>query len=314
VNLVADPAAKIMAMRFSVIQAALQAGISYFHPMMALQKIVDETVAAVRHKFAPCGLLAQELALTLVDLTDGFNPVRADYRGDASVYPASVIKLFYLAAAQHQMETGNLADTVELRRALREMIVDSGNDATGYVVDLLTGTTSGPELPPAELAEWHHQRNAVNRYFHANGYPEINANRKTWHEGPYGRDRQAVDHFQPAHNSLTANSTARLLIQMVLGRCVTPARSGQMLALLKRDISSLATADYQTREFIGMVLPPNAKLWSKAGYMSVARHDAAVVEFINGRKIVLVIFTENRSDQKSIIPEIARLIVSQFTS
>ena len=50
-NLVADPAAKIMAMRFSVIQAALQAGISYFHPMMALQKIVDETVAAVRHKF-----------------------------------------------------------------------------------------------------------------------------------------------------------------------------------------------------------------------------------------------------------------------
>jgi beta-lactamase class A len=288
------------------------AGFGYLYPMMTLQKSVDETVAAVRDKFAADGLQAQQLALTLVDLTDALNPVRADYRGEASVYPASVIKLFYLAAAHHQMETGKLADTDELRRALREMIVDSGNDATSYVVDLLTGTTSGPELPLAELAEWHHQRNAVNRYFHAHGYPEINANRKTWPEGPYGRDKQAMDHFQPARNVLTANATARLLIQMAQGRCVTPARSDQMLALLQRDISNPATADYQAREFVGMALPPNAKLWSKAGYMKVARHDAAVVEFIDGRKIVLVIFTENCSDQKRIIPEIARRLVSQF--
>jgi hypothetical protein len=123
-----------------------------------------------------------------------------------------------------------------------------------------------------------------------------------------------VDHFEPARNSLTTNATARLLIQMMQGRCVTPARSDQMLALLQRDISHPATADYQAREFIGMVLPPNARLWSKAGYMSLARHDAAVVEFIDGRKIVLVIFTENCSDQKGIIPEIARLIVSRFAS
>jgi len=31
---------------------------------------------------------------------------------------------------------------------MRDMIVDSSNDATGLVVDVLTGTTSGPELPP----------------------------------------------------------------------------------------------------------------------------------------------------------------------
>jgi hypothetical protein len=148
---------------------------------------------------------------------------------------------------------------------------------------------------------------------HANGFPEVNASRKTWHEGPYGRDKQAVDHFQPGRNSITANATARLLIQMVSGRCVTPARSDQMLALLKRDISDPATADYQAREFIGMVLPASAKLWSKAGYMSLARHDAALIEFINGRKIVLVIFTENHSGLKSLIPEVARKIVAPFT-
>ena len=280
--------------------------------LLACTQVVDETVAAALQKFAPCGLSAQELAMTLVDLTEGTNPVWAAYRGDAPTYPASVIKLFYLAAAHQQMEVGCLVDTPELRRALREMIVDSGNDATGYIVDLLTGTTSGPELPPAELAEWHDKRNAVNRYLHAHGYPDINANRKTWHEGPYGRDKQAVDQFSPARNILTANSTARLLVEMVAGRCVSAARSGQMLALLRREVANLATADYQTREFIGMVLPSAAKLWSKAGYMSVARHDAAIIEFANGRKIVLIIFTEKHSDQKTIIPEIAGMITSRF--
>lgn len=282
--------------------------------MVDLQKIVGETAAAALQKFAPCGLSADELAITLVDLRAEKNPAWADYRGDAPTYPASVIKLFYLVAAHRQMADGQIADTAELRRALRDMIVDSGNEPTSYLVDLLTGTTSGPELPPAELAAWHDKRNAVNRYFHAHGYPEINANRKPWHEGPYGRDKQAVDTFSPARNSLTATATARLLVEIASGRCVSAARSAQMMELLKRDVADLQKADYQTREFIGVALPPTAKLWSKAGYMSTARHDAALVEFAGGQKIVLVIFTEKHSDQKGMIPEIARMVVSNFTS
>ncbi len=86
-----------------------------------------------------------------------------------------------------------------------------------------------------------------------------------------------------------------------------------MLELLRRDVSDLQRADYQTRDFIGVALPPTAKLWSKAGYMSVARHDAALVEFADGKKIALIILTEKHSDQKGIIPEIARMIISKFT-
>jgi beta-lactamase class A len=280
--------------------------------MLDLQKLVEETVAATLEKFSSCGLLENELAIALVDLSDLKNLIRADYRGDAPTYPASVIKLFYMVAAHQQMEDGKISDTLELRRALRDMIVDSGNEPTGYILDLLTDTTSGPELPPAELAAWHEKRNAVNRYFHARGYSNINANRKTWHEGPYGRDKQAVDNFVPAKNFLTANATARLLVEIFSRQCVSAARSEQMLELMKRGVSDLQNADYQTREFIGSVLPPTAKLWSKAGYMSVARHDAALIEFANGKKIALVILTEKHSDQKEMIAEIARPIVSEF--
>ncbi len=56
------------------------------------------------------------------------------------------------------------AKPAELERAIRDMIVDSSNDATSLVVDVLTGTTSGPELSPAPLGTWKSQRNIIDRY------------------------------------------------------------------------------------------------------------------------------------------------------
>lgn len=272
---------------------------------------MDEAVASAVKKFTALHLRPEELAVTLVNLRNPDAPIWEDHRGDAPTYPASVVKLFYLVAAHRQMEDGKIADTAELRRALRDMIVDSGNEATGYVVDVLTGTTSGPELSLPELQSWHERRNVVNRYFHALGYPEINANRKTWNEGPYGRDMQAVQQFQPARNSLTTNATARLLVEIAAGRCVSAERSAQMLELLQRNFSDPKSTDYQAREFIGVSLPSSARLWSKCGDMSQARHDAALIELAGGGRLVLVIFT-TRPDEKAIIPEIARLIVDGY--
>lgn len=280
-------------------------------PMQTLQKCVDDAVDGTLKQFASAGLGADDLAVTIVDLSATAGLLQADYRGDAPIYPASVVKLFYLAAAHQQMEDGAIADTRELRDALRDMIVDSSNEATGYVLDLLTGVTSGPELEPEALALWNERRNAVNRHFHLRGYPEINASRKTWNDRPYGRDRQAVQQLTPGKNSLTTSATARLLTEIATGNCVSPSRSTQMLELLKRDFADPKRADPQACEFIGAALPSSARLWSKAGYMSVARHDAALVELADGVRMVLVIFTERHSDNKEIIPTAARRLVSQ---
>ena len=277
--------------------------------MTEIKKLVDTAVEAALKKFAPLNLRADEFAMTLVDLTKGKDFPQAHYRGDAPIYPASVIKTFYLVATHRWLEDKKISDTPELRRALYDMIVHSGNEPTGYIVDVLTDTTSGLELPPDELAVWHEKRNVVNRYFHSLGYKDINANRKTWNEGPYGRDKQAVDNFIPSRNSLTTNVTARLFVEIATGQCVSPSRSEQMLDLLKRDFTNSHTVDYQAREFSGPGLPPTAKLWSKAGDMSAARHDAAIVELPNGKKFVLVVFTI-RPDSKEIIPEIVRQVVA----
>src|SRR5437588_5587971 len=105
-----------------------------------LEKLTRDVTAAALEKFGSGGLTADEIALTIIDLNDREHPSWASHRGQEPIYPASVVKLFYLFAAEHQMETGVLNPWPELERALHDMIVESSNDATHYVVDSLTGT------------------------------------------------------------------------------------------------------------------------------------------------------------------------------
>lgn len=278
-------------------------------PDPRMQKIVDRAVQRTLDQFAEKKLESTQLAVTLVDLGDPNQPTQGGYRGGEQIYPASVIKLFYFAAAHRWLEDGRLKDTEELRRAMKDMIVDSYNEATGYIVDLLTETTSGPELSPAEMEIWYDKRNAVNRYFTSLGYQNINVNRKPWCEGPYGREKQSVNLHKPNHrNWLTTDATARLLTEIVTGRCVTHERSRQMMELLKRDPFN-PKAETQSREYTGKALPEGATLWSKAGWTSETRHDAAYVELPDGHRFVLVVFTVNHANEKEIIPATARAVM-----
>jgi beta-lactamase class A len=280
-----------------------------FQPSLRLQTIVDRAVQQALAQFTPLHLQAEQLAITLVDLHNPGQPERASYRGTERIYPASVVKSFYLMAAHRWLEDGKLADTEELRRALRDMIVDSFNEPTGYVLDLLTDTTSGPELSPTGFVAWFEKRNALNRYFGSLGYEHINLNRKTWCEGPYGREKQLANQPPPDHrNWLTTDATARLFTEIVTGRAVTPERSRQMLELHERQPFD-PDGNGQSREYTGAVLPPGSKLWSKAGWMSEVRHDAAYVELPSGQNFILVTFTVGHSKDKEIIPAVAKTVI-----
>ncbi len=275
---------------------------------------MNKAIDQVLQQFEELSLRADQIAVTLIDLRDPQRPGHASYRGTERIYPASVVKSFYLQAVHRWLEDGKLADTEELRRAMHDMIAHSYNEPTGYVLDLLTGTTSGPELSPAEFAVWFEKRNAVNRYFASLDYEKINLNRKTWCEGPYGREKQLANQPPPDHrNWLTTDATARLFTEMVTGRAVTPERSRQMLELHARSPFD-PEADVQSRDYTGAVLPPGSKLWSKAGWMSEVRHDAAYVELPTGEKFILVTFTVGHSKEKEIIPALARVVIEGIRS
>jgi hypothetical protein len=274
----------------------------------SLQKLVDGAAQSALKRFTARGLKAENLAITLIDSQNQ----RASFNGATPIYPASVVKLFYLGAAHRWMEDGKLQYTPEVRRALHDMIVDSSNDATNYIVEVLTGAGGGAELSPDELKLWMEKRQAVNRFYAALGYTGINASQKTWNDGPYGRERQGLGPNYENRNKLTSDATARILNEIARGEFVSAQRSREMMALLKRDVKN--SNDPQATDFIGVALKdmPGAKLWSKAGWTSTARHDAAYIELPNGKRCVLVIFTTGVANEKEIIPFIARDILKNL--
>ena len=244
------------------------------------------------------------------------------YRGVERIYPASVVKLFYLVAAQEWLEKGMIQTSSEFERAMRDMIVDSSNDATSLVMDLLTGTTSGPELPAAPFETWKQQRNIVNRYFQGLGWSElatVNMNQKTWCDGAYGREKAFVGDTSENRNMLTTQAAARLLHSIIGGVAVSAARSQTMMNLLRRSLNPndlKADPENQVTGFLGGGLPQEAQLWSKAGLTIQVRHDAAYIEMPNLRPYLLVVFTEGKphSADEAILPFISQQIVEAMSA
>jgi beta-lactamase class A len=275
-----------------------------------LQTLLESALAKALETNIERPLKKEEIAATVIDLREPARPVWASVRGEEKIYPASVVKMFYMAALERQLEDGKIAMSKELERGLRDMIVDSSNEATQYILDVLTDTSSGAELPPNLFDKWQYQRNRVNRFFTSMGYANINVNQKTFCEDAYGIEQQSRGYKGLNRNMLTTNATARLLAEIVTGRMNTPERTRSMMDLMSRDWSKPSSdGDSQAVGFTGKFLIDRklagTKLWSKAGWTSKSRHDAAYIETPDGGRLVLVVFTENHANEKDIIPGIA---------
>ncbi|HEY9810959.1 MAG TPA: serine hydrolase [Halomicronema sp.] len=292
---------------------------TFFRNDEQLEKLVSEILEATWHEFP--SLTKNQIAVTWVVYDppapvntggalspDAFwnHPVRGvSYRGGERIYPASIVKLFYLVAVHEWLEKGMLHTSRELERAMRDMIVDSSNDATSLVVDVLTGTTSGPELSKGPFETWKQQRNIINRYFQSLGWPElgaVNMNQKTWCDGPYGRERMFLGEMMENRNMLTTDASARLLHSIVGGVAVSSGRSQAMMELMRRSLDPAELADdpdNQVTGFLGAGVPQNTRFWSKAGLTSQVRHDAAYIELPEVRPYLLVVFTEGKAHSKN---------------
>lgn len=316
----------LLVLGFGAVGAAAQTGSKEFRlpagyrPLApeeskALGELVAAAVAETLEKYRAKNLTAENLAVTVIDLTDPARPRAASHRGEEKIYPASVSKMFYMAALERWLEDGRVKSTPEMERGLRDMIVDSSNEATQYILDVLTGTSSGAEMPDREFRKWAFKRNVVNRYFAAQGYRNINVNQKTFCEDAYGIEQQFRNYKGNNRNMLTTYATARLLAEIALGRTNTPERTRRMMDLMKRDFAgAVKDPDDQAHGFTGIALKKlgltDARLWSKAGWTSKTRHDAAYIETADGRRLVIAVFTENFAGERDIIPTVAARIIA----
>ena len=229
------------------------------------------------------------------------------------IYPASVVKLVYGLAAYYWIKKGSLLLTEEIVDAACKMLSFSSNNATSFLIDLLTGTTSGPCVEGELWENWKFQRNLINDWLYDLHWDEligINCCQKTWDDGPFGREKEFYGYENQNRNIMTTDSAARVLEEIMI-HIDYQENDLNLRNFLKRNLNKRFLENDSLNQidgFLGAGLPENINLWSKAGLMSEVRHDSAW--WINSQSLqtLLVVFCdgEKYSKETSLLPAIAK--------
>ena len=229
------------------------------------------------------------------------------------VYPASVVKLVYALAAYYWIEKGSLLLSDEIIDAVQKMLSFSSNNATGFLIDLLTGTTSGPCIEGESWENWKYQRSIINDWLHNLNWEEligINCCQKTWDDGPFGREKEFYGHENNNRNAMTTDSAARVLEEIMI-HIDCQKNNLNLRSFLKRDLNKVVLKNDSLNQidgFLGGGLPESTNLWSKAGLMSEVRHDSAWWTNSQSLHTLLVVFCdgEKYSKDSSFLPFISK--------
>lgn len=291
----------------------------------ALQVIVNKVVSLAADKNLP----TKPLSITLIDVK---SKKFAAYQQEKLRYPASVVKMFWMVYLYAQIEKGVWQNKTDWDQYLERMIKKSDNEAASYILDLITGTTSGVQLEGEEYNTWLNKRQQVNRFFQKAGYEDINITQKTFPvpyinlQEPQGRDLQMRgDPKNPIRNKITTQHAARLMYEIANGLAISPSASEQMTQLLARDLNpevwnnKLQNAEEfnPIRGFLGESLPANVRFLSKAGWTSNSRNEVAFVTTRGGGAVyILAIFADDRAyaQDGKIFPKMSRLVFDRMSS
>ncbi|MBE9184054.1 serine hydrolase [Microcoleus sp. LEGE 07076] len=287
-----------------------------------LQGIVDESVKIAIGK----GLPAEALSITLVDVSNPKTHTFAGYQNQTLRFPASVAKLFWMAAFYSAIEKGKITQKESaFKNDLEQMIGISNNDAASRILDKITDTQSGGRLGGEELQTWLQKRQQINSFFQSAGYNDIRISTKNYpiyylrQEGPVGRDLQLRgDASQPIRNQVTTDQAARLIYEIYTRQAVSSVASRKMAYLLTRDLDPKAWKNDPSNSikgFLGESLPTNIYFGSKVGYTSGSRSEAAFVRTLDDRAIyILVVFADDPaySRDETAFPAISRYVFDRL--
>ena len=231
------------------------------------------------------------------------------------IYPASIVKLVYGLAAYSWIKTKKILFSQEISDAVNKMLSYSSNDATSYVIDIITGTTSGPCIEGDSWENWKYQRSIINDWLKElnwNELKDINCCQKTWNDEPFGREKEFYGIENENRNMMTTDATARVVEEIMINLDYQK-NNLNLRSFIKRNLNKNALTmnpPNQVEGFLGEGLPDNINLWSKAGLMSKARHDAAWWVNNDSLQTLLVVFGNGEKYVKDeiLFPEISKAV------
>lgn len=286
-----------------------------------LQEIVDELVNIAEEKGLPTG----PLSISLIDVSNPEVHTFAGYKSQVLRYPASVSKLFWMAAFYGAVEEGLIDDEPRFHQDLILMMQKSHNDSASRLLDVITDTKSGVKLEGKKLNTWLEKRKSVNYFFQKADYQDLIVSTKNYpryspsQKGPVGRDRQLrKKDGKFLRNLISTDHATRLIYEIYTRQAVSPKYSRRMAYLLTRDLRPEVWQNdpYNGVEsFLGESLPTNIYFGSKVGLTSEDRMDVAFVRTLDDKAIyILAIFAEDTAyvDDKEIFPKLSRHVYDRM--
>ena len=263
--------------------------------------------------------LRNDIAITWINYKSESNHINKGFgfgiNNRKLIYPASIVKLIYGLVTYSWIETNKILLTQEISDAVNKMLFYSSNDATSFLIDIITGTTSGPCIEGDIWENWKYQRSIINDWLkdlNWNELYEINCCQKTWNDEPFGREKEFYGTENKNRNMMTTDATARILEEIMINLDYQKDNLN-LRSFLKRNLNKdVFKKDplNQVKGFLGEGLPEHINFWSKAGLMSQARHDAAWWVDENSVKTLLVVFGngEKYFKDETLFPKIAKCI------
>ena len=263
--------------------------------------------------------LRNDIAITWINYKSENNHINKGFgfgiNNRKLIYPASIVKLIYGLVTYSWIETNKILLTQEISDAVNKMLFYSSNDATSFLIDIITGTTSGPCIEGYIWENWKYQRSIINDWLkdlNWNELYEINCCQKTWDDEPFGREKEFYGTENENRNMMTTDATARILEEIMINLNYQKDNLN-LRSFLKRNLNKdVVKKDplNQVKGFLGEGLPEHINFWSKAGLMSQARHDAAWWVDENSVKTLLVVFGngEKYFKDETLFPKIAKCI------
>lgn len=286
-----------------------------------LQEIVNELVNIAEEK----GLPTAPLSISLIDVSNRDIHTFAGYKSQVLRYPASVAKLFWMAAFYGAVEQGLIDDEPKFHEDLRLMMQKSHNDSASKILDAITDTKSGIKLEGKKLNTWLEKRKLVNEFFQKAGYQDLIVSTKNYpryspsQTGPVGRDRQLrKEDGKFLRNLISTDHGTRLMYEIYTRQAVSPKYSRRMAYLLTRDLRPEAWQNdpYNgVKGFLGESLPTNIYFGSKVGLTSEHRMDVAFVRTLDDKAMyILAIFAEDAAyfNDEEIFPKLSRHVYDRM--
>lgn len=221
------------------------------------------------------------LSVTLVDITDAFNPRVAAVNGDRMHYAASLPKIAILLGAFVQIERGELELDPATKKSLTEMIRVSSNRAATEMLRRVGSENLAEILQSPQFKLYDPDFNGglwVGKEYSSNG--------------AWKRD--------PIHNishGATAIQAARFYYLLDTDRLVSPELSGVMKEMLSNPGINHKFVKGLTATH------PDSKMLRKSGSWKRWHADSALVER-DGYKYIMVALAESE-EAGSLFPEIA---------